>query len=801
MASKLYPPLLEASIPAFYEKKVIIPFKHNPLVSKADYTGFKVEVKRISGELINIYDGTVNEENNTIVCTIRYNDLFTSYSDSLSDEAKEKLLQANWYKFSIAYISKENNEVGYYSTAAIGRFLGPKAPTVTLTISSSQCKAIYSHPYDKAEKAYSYRFILKKVDVNSGFESLIEDTGEMIHNINEDTKANESIDIFEFKYYIPPNNENDEYKLTYILTTINGFIIKERISISQTLLSGVPLTSINEKEMFEIEAICNRDNGTIDLWAYPNTNLESITGWFKVWRSSSKDDYIRMQLVSTFALVETKTRKDGEPIKILLTTDNTVEAGYYYRYFIQKYNQYGINSEVISVMKNGKAVYMSYDDCFLWDGKRQLRIKFNPKISSFKTNILQSKSETIGSKYPFITRNGVVNYKEFPISGLISFQMDENELFMTKEEKERLGILPDLSMRGELEYKYDGKDSIRIAEYNRHRRKHFETETPWNLVDINVNAEKDFKLMVLDFLNSNKPKLFRSATEGIYVVYTMNSSLTPTDSLGRMLHTFNCTAYECESVEDFCNRYINDTIYCYTNRDNFINLLDLSNLVPYQKVRHIPYLPKSVLNEENEVQAEEILNAMIDQRLLDIDEYAKNFFIRDAKPLQEFKISFVDLYHPTNKIPDQTITIGATGSYNYFSTDTNIYIKYIWPVFNKEDIGLTHPATITFRDVIRIPITDFDFLEQTGAGNKLAVTLRLQEKYNKNYAWENRWIIYSGDDRFKNIWNLKANDATQIEKSESRQVETLIRKFAYIVPLSLYVSSFFVMVILLEQKI
>jgi hypothetical protein len=38
--------------------------------------------------------------------------------------------------------------------------------------------------------------------------------------------------------------------------------------------------------------------------------------------------------------------------------------------------------------------------------------------------------DTLGGKYPFIFRNGNVNYKEFPISGLITLLSDENSLFM-----------------------------------------------------------------------------------------------------------------------------------------------------------------------------------------------------------------------------------------------------------------------------------------------------------------------------------------------------------------------------------
>jgi hypothetical protein len=81
---------------------------------------------------------------------------------------------------------------------------------------------------------------------------------------------------------------------------------------------------------------------------------------------------------------------------------------------------------------NGEPYYLmaDYEDAFLTDENRQLRIRYNPKVSSFKSNILESKVDTLGGKYPFIFRNGNVEYKEFPISGLLSYLSDEKELFM-----------------------------------------------------------------------------------------------------------------------------------------------------------------------------------------------------------------------------------------------------------------------------------------------------------------------------------------------------------------------------------
>jgi hypothetical protein len=60
----------------------------------------------------------------------------------------------------------------------------------------------------------------------------------------------------------------------------------------------------------------------------------------------------------------------------------------------------------------------------------------------------------------------------------------------------------------------------------------------------NYRREREFKLDVMEWLNNGQPKLFRSPAEGNYIVRLMNVSLSPNDTLGRMLHTFTCSATE-----------------------------------------------------------------------------------------------------------------------------------------------------------------------------------------------------------------------------------------------------------------
>ena len=257
-----------------------------------------------------------------------------------------------------------------------------------------------------------------------------------------------------------------------------------------------------------ISAELNYDNGCVDVYLVPDdataTDTTAYVGNFVLSRLCSKDNYRTQVQVVTFAL--TGTLPKGSVFH-----DCTIEHGYTYRYALQQYNSYGIYSSRVY----SQDVFAAFEDAFLFDGDRQLRIRFNPKIASFKTVIQDSKKNTLGSKYPFFFRNGTVEYKEFSIGGLISYYMDENEFFLSYEED--LGMDP-----------YHGFTI--------------------DIVDDNIAYERKFKLSVLDWLNDGKIKLFRSPGEGNYLVRLSNVSLSPNDTTSRMIHSFTCTADE---IADF----------------------------------------------------------------------------------------------------------------------------------------------------------------------------------------------------------------------------------------------------------
>lgn len=413
--------------------------------------------------------------------------------------------------------------VGYFSTAAIVKYTS--APTVEIQGLKSYSTAAQQTDYvgeysssDPTERVKYYSFYLR--DENG---KIVDSVTDSIHNSNSDTVSSTAIkqsirssDLFSTKIQM---NKDKLYTVQYVVKTTNNM----------TLTS--PIYNIIRRAMVPL--------GDIQFYATPYPDYGYIS--LELDYSNSKVDR-----VGTYLLSRTY-KKDGVQIKEKLKkinlaydlsmknpyNDYTIEHGIKYEYIIERVNNAGVYSlpvlaklgpipttsaEQAAAQDRPTEISASFEDAFLYDGKRQLRIRYNPKVSSFKKDVLETKTDTIGGKFPFIFRNGSVSYKEFPISGLISRL--ENECF-------DLGPSEPTPKR-ESTVSSGSADSYSLTD----------------LSDENIRAERQFKMEVLDFLTDGKPKLFRSPTEGNYLVRLMDTSLTPEDTLGRMLHTFSCTAYE-----------------------------------------------------------------------------------------------------------------------------------------------------------------------------------------------------------------------------------------------------------------
>ena len=289
------------------------------------------------------------------------------------------------------------------------------------------------------------------------------------------------------------------YYFTIDYTTMAGYVdmITKEFEVIQE--STVELD-------ISISAVADDENGRIGITLKRSATAAAEIATYMIRRSSSKENFTIWEDMYSYKL-------NGESAIKTTWYDMTIESDIWYKYCVQRIdenNKRGLHKEIKT------PILVRFEDMFLTVGDRQLKVKFNPSVSSYKKMIQESKTETIGSKYPYIKRNGYAEYVQFPIGGLISFFMDEDELFTSKEQ-----------LFG---------DSLKLyVNYN-------DTNNIGNMN--NQIYERKFRDEVIAFLYNDDIKLFRSPTEGNMLVKIMEVSLSPEQQLGRYLYSFSGTAYE-----------------------------------------------------------------------------------------------------------------------------------------------------------------------------------------------------------------------------------------------------------------
>ena len=664
-SSKMFPPMLDGALPAFYKN---YDDNHEKVTGASINIPFSLGRAVSVNEIYMISARLSTTSTNSLVLTLttdQYNftDENMAYFKLDSDEAS-KLNEGQYYRVQLAFIDA-NEVLGYYSTVGIIKCVAkPKCSLNNFTIEdvnvfTTEVVGVYEQDTifgDTTEKAFKYRFLLSDKD-----EATVVDSGWLLHDSTQDIVSESSRDIY--RIY----NELDEGEigtLQYSVETINGLLI------TSPPYKIMKIESVDLEYPLEIYTLNNFNEGCIEIKLHGIFNHGAIgqedlnggeeavySGTFVITRADEYSDYKEWREITRFII-------SGDYASHFGFRDFTVEQGVYYRYGIQQYNiNYMYSEKVLSYdttpyqlepdpMKAAKdagrgPVRADFEDMFLFDGKRQLKIRFNPKVTSFKNTIPEQKIETIGSKYPFIFRNGHTNYKEFPIGGLISYTADDSALFLYDRELQDAHILDGEQIRrrsnpyGSIAYKdeegnilkrlnYTGDDSFTAREKNYyvneyderdprthvlvHKRdyvKYKPTDTlvevengkryegVWhgnsalwgvtyfdpvsiedtntgksrqdlwlydlndcvnprevsgvvrqdrNLTSENMTAERFFKLKVLDWLTDGNVKLFRSPTEGNYLVRLINTQLQPQEQLGRMIHSFTTQAYELDEV-------------------------------------------------------------------------------------------------------------------------------------------------------------------------------------------------------------------------------------------------------------
>lgn len=261
-----------------------------------------------------------------------------------------------------------------------------------------------------------------------------------------------------------------------------------------------------------LTATLDNINGCIDLHIVSN-NQERFIGNITIRRTSSESNF------TIWEDIHTESFKENTELNFVWR-DYTIKSGVYYKYLAQKRNSIG--SRGVAIHAENEPFMILFDNMYLTGEEGQLNIRFDPSISSFKRIVSESKIETIGNKYPYIKRNGYIEYRQFPIGGTITHLMDPSHLITSKEE----------IFRDSLEYynEFNEDKDIRIDEFN-----------DWTY-------EREFREKVIDFLYANKVRLFRSATEGNILVKITDINLTPNETLGRRIYSFTATASEIDEA-------------------------------------------------------------------------------------------------------------------------------------------------------------------------------------------------------------------------------------------------------------
>lgn len=316
----------------------------------------------------------------------------------------------------------------------------------------------------------------------------------------------------------------------------------------------------------------NELHATIDITPQPDRGRMKINITFKEMYNTHNNLAIR----------RTSSRSNflqWDNIKILqhdfdfehLWYDTTIESGVWYKYRVI---QAGIPLPKIS--NAAEPVICVFDDMFMTNNDRQLRLQFNPTVSDFRYNVNESQQVTLGSQFPYIKRNGDNYYRSFSVSGLISALMDEQGWYDPNYNDEH-GYFYHKNVAETFTTPQQVYGDAATALYSAYNEEN-------NITEYNDYIyERQFRQKVMDYLYKNNIKLFRSLTEGNILVKLTNIALSPIDTLGRMLYSVSASATQIDNATiDNLKKYniINKFYYTYAKlsiTDTFENERSLIN--------------------------------------------------------------------------------------------------------------------------------------------------------------------------------------------------------------------------------
>ena len=457
---------------------------------------------------------------------------------------------------------------------------------------------------DEIETLDSYKIWLYEGDKSS-----VTTSDELI--VETDWKLNSSYTLNEINFLIGYNLEDRlKYLLKVECVTSGGYVLDKYYYFTPLLSTLAAIEDIEAVVKNDSEQGCNR----IVIKSTEGNNFSgflvlkraSNEDGFKIWTDlqcfyfsneevniSYKDFLIEHGMIYRYQLVVEDDRHNRSvPYDILVHIEEKDNIGLMSHREGEQNDTEMLTGSAFSIMGELDTMSLVGSDTEI------LNIKFDPNISNFQYTVVESKTDTLGSKYPFIRRNGDTYYRQFSISGLIThFCEDYDSSEYSNANIKKLDSSRDFPEDEALNY----KDSL----VEKHNKYVYNMEVPstdasqakkinysamkdgydrhfYTKENANTNSEilyhrfqgindelleKKYRDYVISFLYKNAVRLFKSPTEGNILVKLMNISLTPKQELNRIVYDFTATAFEIDefTIEN-CIKYGIHTKDTFENR-------------------------------------------------------------------------------------------------------------------------------------------------------------------------------------------------------------------------------------------
>lgn len=531
----LYPPILFDSAPAFVGNSFSIFFGLSPFNSIDDININAIQVTIIKQSTNTL---VLNTTSGIKMVSLKINDSGQYYITINEEDLRTSFEQNQFYKVQMRFTSKE---LSYQSGQDVGTsWFYENRPyfsqwSKVCLIKNISKPTLYINGFNEEAQKTTFNSSMLSISGYLNFEK--QDDREYLRNYKikiyqADDSTNPILNTDEI--YTDINNPNSfyyeieeellnsiDYTMQFTYTTNNGYIETKTYNF---IIIEYGFDAIDAT----LTAFPDEENGRIIIKVSPTTD-EDFIGNFTIRRTSSKSDFHKWEDIKNYTFLESR------PLDLSFY-DNTIESGVWYKYGIQKRNVFGDRGVIVQLQE---PVICIFQHMFLSTKDKQLKIQFNPSLNEFKYNVNEVQQNTIGSKYPYIKRNGANYFRSFPIGGLISslsdmtdwydphfingeFDLTQNELklFTSKEE-----IYSD-----SLNLYQNYNQNNRIDEYN------------------DFIYQRAFREKVYDFLYAHNVKLFRSTTEGNILIKLMNIDFQPIETLGRRLYSFTATAIEVDEA-------------------------------------------------------------------------------------------------------------------------------------------------------------------------------------------------------------------------------------------------------------